>query len=86
MNFVVYSKDNCPFCEQAKQLITQKGDTYSENKLGVDFDRDQLFELFPDARTFPIVLEMAGSGAERIGGFQDLVKYYNNKSIEGMTL
>lgn len=75
MMFTVFSKDNCPYCEKAKMLIINKGHEYAESKLGVDYDREDLMRMFPDARTFPIVLQMNAEGSERIGGFDDLEKF-----------
>jgi len=83
MKFMVYSKDNCPFCEKAKMLIKNYGYEYVESKLNVDFDRDELMEMFPDARSFPIIIKLTDSGNTRIGGCDDLEKYL---SIKEMTL
>ena len=49
----IYGKENCPFCDRAKELCEQSGYEYNYNQLDVDFNRDELLELFPDARTFP---------------------------------
>lgn len=38
----VYSKSNCPFCDRAKHLLTQKGIVYEEVRVDLD----------PDAREF----------------------------------
>jgi glutaredoxin 3 len=38
----VYSKSNCPFCDRAKHLLTQKGIVYEEVRV----------DLNPDAREF----------------------------------
>jgi len=49
----IYGKTQCPYCDMAKQLCQQEKLDYSYNQLDVDFTREQLFELFPGARTFP---------------------------------
>ena len=38
----VYSKSNCPFCDRAKHLLTQKGIVYEEVRV----------DLNPEAREF----------------------------------
>jgi hypothetical protein len=45
-------------------------------KLGEDFDRDQLLERFPTAKTFPQI-ELLLEDGERtiIGGYEDLIKH-----------
>ena len=52
---VVYSKDNCVFCDKAITLLKLKAKEHVVYKLGKDFDRDTILELFPQARTFPII-------------------------------
>ena len=63
----IYSKPACPFCVQAQNLAEQKGyeDTYK--MLDEDFTREELFETFPGARTFPQIIV----DGEKIGGFTD---------------
>lgn len=56
MNIVLYTKDACSYCTNAKLLLTSKGISYSEYKLGEDFSRETLLEMFPEARTFPIIV------------------------------
>lgn len=82
MRFVVFSKDNCPFCEQAKNVLTAKGYDWAENKLGVDFDREELLEMFPNARTFP-QLVLLGDNDENthIGGFDKLQQWLSVQEL-----
>ena len=65
---VVYSKDNCVFCDKAITLLKLKAKEHVVYKLGKDFDRDTILELFPQARTFPIItIDKAF-----IGGYNEL--------------
>jgi glutaredoxin 3 len=67
----VYSKDNCPYCVKAKNLLNAHGIEFTEIKIGVDITRDEFLEAFPNARTVPqIILE-----GEHIGGYTKLVEY-----------
>jgi glutaredoxin 3 len=67
----VYSKDNCPYCVKAKNLLNARGIEFTEIKIGVDITRDEFLETFPSARTVPqIILE-----GEHIGGYTKLVEY-----------
>ncbi len=68
MNIVIYGKEPCPFCVMAKNLCEQKGLEYSYKHYGVDFDRDQMLETFPTARTFPQIIV----DGEKIGGYDNL--------------
>ncbi len=73
---VVYSKPGCPSCVNAKQLIALNGDTYLENVIGRDVSREEFMEMFPAVKTVPHILE---EEAGAIGGFDNLVEWYENK-------
>ena len=69
----IYSKENCPYCVQAETLCKQNAILidYKKFMLDEDFTREELFEKFPTARTFPqIVVD-----GESIGGFTELQSY-----------
>ena len=68
MTVEIWGKDNCVFCTKAKTLVESKGLEYVYKKLGEDFTREQVFEEFPSARTFPqIKIDNVA-----IGGYQEL--------------
>jgi glutaredoxin len=69
MKAIVWSKPNCPYCEQAKQLLTKKGMMFEVRTIdGQKWTREQLLEAVPTARTVPqIFIEN-----EYIGGFTEL--------------
>jgi glutaredoxin 3 len=68
MKAVVWSKDACPFCVQAKALLEQRGIEYEERNVSKDWTKEQLLEAVPTARTLPqIFLDDL-----HIGGFTDL--------------
>jgi glutaredoxin 3 len=70
MKAVVWSKDNCPFCEQAKGLLKIKGIEFEEKKVGHGYTKEDLLEAVPTARTVPQIF----LGEELIGGFTELKK------------
>ena len=71
MKAVVWSKDACPFCDQAKNLLKLKGIEYEERNISRDWTREQLLEAVPDARTVPQIF----LDDELIGGFTELRKH-----------
>lgn len=75
---VIYSKENCSYCEKAKNLLKAKGIEHSVNTLGVDFELPELMEMFPGARTFPQITEV---GVGHIGGFSELENYVLSKEL-----
>ena len=67
---IVWSKDSCPFCVQAKALLESRGIEYEERNVSQDWTREQLLEAVPNARTLPqIFLDQ-----ELVGGFTELRK------------
>lgn len=69
----IYGKDDCTFCVRAKQLCEMKNVDYVYKHLGTDITRDELLEMFPNARTMPQIK----ADNEAIGGFNELVAYLN---------
>ena len=64
----IYGKTQCPYCDAAKALCEQKGLEYEYKQLGEDFDKEEMMETFPGARTFPQIIVFG----EKIGGFTEL--------------
>ena len=71
MKAIVWSKYQCPYCDQAKALLTQKGIEFEERKIGDGWTKDDLLEAVPTARTVPQIF----LGEQLIGGFTELRKY-----------
>ena len=65
---VIYSKDNCQQCDSAKLLCKMKGAEFETKQLGVDFSKEDLLEIAPKARSFPVVFY----GGALIGGLVEL--------------
>jgi len=68
MRAIVWSKDHCPYCVQAKNLLSQKGIEFEERKIGEGWTKEQLLEAVPDARTVPQIF----LDGELVGGFTEL--------------
>lgn len=66
----LYTKENCPSCDQAKTLLTQKGIEFRTLKLGADITREELLAKIPTARTMPQIM----LGDQVIGGVNELKK------------
>ena len=43
MNFAVYSKDGCPYCDKIKQVMDLTKLSYVVYNLNEDFDRDSFY-------------------------------------------
>jgi glutaredoxin 3 len=71
---VLYSKDSCPWCDRAKELLQSKNIAYTELKFNVDFTREQLAEKLPD-KANRLTLPQIFIDGENIGGYEDLRDY-----------
>ena len=71
MKAVVWSKDSCSFCVQAKGLLKQKGIEFEERNINQDWTREQLLEAVPDARTLPQIFV----DDKLVGGFNELRRH-----------
>ncbi len=70
---IVWSKYHCPFCEQAKALLKQRGIPFEEKKIGDGYSKEELLEAIPTARTVPQIF----IDDQLIGGFTELKAHLN---------
>ena len=70
MKAVIWSRYHCPYCEQAKALLTSKGIQFEEKKIGDGYSKEELLEAVPNARTVPQIF----LDGELVGGFNELKK------------
>lgn len=71
MKATIWSKDQCPYCVQAKALLESKGIEYEErNIMHGTYTKEQLLEAVPTARTLPQIF----LDEEYVGGFTELKK------------
>ena len=69
--YTIYSKPSCSYCLQAKQLLEMKQLPFVYKQLGKDYTLQELLEVSPTSRTFPVIVK----DGEVIGGFNNLVEY-----------
>ena len=75
MKATVWSKDQCPYCIQAKALLDSKGIEYEErNIMHGTYTKEQLLEAVPTARTLPQIF----LDEDYVGGFNELRKKLND--------
>lgn len=78
---VMWSKDNCVFCDRAKQLLTEKGLTYEERNLSHGtWTKDQLIDVAPHVRSLPQIFW----GGKHVGGHKELMEFFAGvRKLEG---
>ena len=69
--YIIYSKPSCGYCLQARDLLEQNKLEFEYKQLGTHYSLQEFMELFPYARTFPMIVK----DGECIGGYSDLVEY-----------
>lgn len=82
MAIEIYSKNDCSFCDKAKQLLRMHGKDYLEYKLDEDFTREVLLTKFPEAKTFPVIVV----DGFNIGGYDQLSKYITEERLDNRKL
>ena len=68
MKAILWSKYDCPYCDQAKALLTSKGIQFEEKKIGDGYTKEELLEAVPTARSVPQIF----LDGELVGGFTEL--------------
>ena len=75
MKIVIYSKNNCQFCNKAKHMISSLGLEYEEKSLEKDFDSDTtklIEDIGKPVRTMPQI-KIDG---QLIGGYNQLIEHF----------
>lgn len=68
MNITIYTKNNCPNCETAKQLLKSRGMTFTEIDGEDQVIRDWFARDYPDVRQMPQIF----INGQRVGGLAGL--------------
>lgn len=81
MDFVVYSKNGCPFCDKVKFVLNSLKESKGYNlvvyTLDENFSREEFYAQFGQGSTFPQVV----LNGENIGGCVDTVKYLQENNL-----
>tara|TARA_B100001250_G_scaffold194331_1_gene166988 strand:+ start:272 stop:520 length:249 start_codon:yes stop_codon:yes gene_type:complete len=77
LNFAVYSKDGCPYCDKVSQVLDLAGLNSVIYKLDKNFDKKSFFGEFGEGSTFPQVV----LNGKKLGGCTDTVKYLQEQKL-----
>ena len=77
MNFTVYSKPGCPYCEKIVEVLELAQLSHRFYTLDVDFNRESFYHEFGDGTTFPQVT----LDGRKLGGCSDSIRYLQEKAI-----
>ena len=77
MNFTVYSKKGCPYCDKVKQILELTESNFVVYTLGERFNRDQFYDEFGEGSTFPQVT----CNGKKLGGSIETIRYLKEQKI-----
>tara|TARA_B100000945_G_scaffold170829_1_gene136898 strand:- start:1684 stop:1920 length:237 start_codon:yes stop_codon:yes gene_type:complete len=77
MNFAVYTKEGCPYCDKVKEVLQLTESSFVVYNLDEHFDRDSFYGEFGQGSTFPQVVV----DGKKIGGCVDTVKFLKENKI-----
>lgn len=69
IKYIVYSKENCPACVEAKSLLESKGISFEVKTLGVDFGLLDMYKIAPrNHKSFPMLSAIEDGEEVYFGG------------------
>lgn len=74
----VITKDSCPWCVKAKNLLKTHGYAYQELNIPYSFSKEEFYTLAEQNQTSKTVPKIF-DGKELIGGYEDLVNWLENQ-------
>lgn len=77
MQAVVYTKENCQWCDRVKQLFKAVDLDYIEYKYDKDFTKQEFQMEFGGDATFPQV----SIGSKHIGGCKETLQYLQQEEM-----
>lgn len=77
MQAVVYTKQNCQWCDRVKYLLNHLKIEYLEYEYEKDFTKSQFYNEFGEGATFPQV----SIGTIHIGGCKETLHYLQEREL-----
>ena len=77
MNFAVYTKDGCPYCEKVKQVLELTESKFVVYNLDQHFNKDAFYGEFGEGSTFPQVVV----DGKKLGGCVETIKFLKEKGV-----
>lgn len=75
MTVVVWSKDNCFYCDSAKELLDSLAIAYEERNISRNYSKAEMLQHVPNAKTVPQIF----FEDRYIGGYTELVRYLKHE-------
>lgn len=79
---VIYTKDNCPYCTMAKELLQKRNVSYEEIKVDRDESKKEEMVRLSKRRTVPQIF----IDDQPIGGYDDLAALVKAGKLDNLLL
>ena len=76
MNFIVYTKSGCTFCDKIKNVFNMTKQSFIEYELDIDFSKEEFITRFGNS-SFPQVM----IDGNNIGGCQETISFLKEQKI-----
>lgn len=77
-HFTAYIKSSCPYCVQARDELFHQGVDHTIHIMDDDPEGLSKMKEFFNYRTVPMIFVQEEQFEKFIGGYTDLVEYFNN--------
>lgn len=78
---IIYTKDHCPYCVKAKQLLNIKKQKFTEYDISKNPEkREEMLKHVPNARTVPQII----INGKPIGGCDDLYMLNDKGELDSL--
>jgi glutaredoxin len=78
----IFTKTDCVWCVKAKELMRNLGLNYTEYKLGVDYQKEDLQELLGKEKR--LTVPQIYVNGYLVGGYEDFAQYAEEVGIMGL--
>lgn len=76
-NFVIYSKEGCPYCDKIRQVLKLTHQNYVTYELGVDFQKEEFYNEFGEGSTLPQII----CNGEILGGCNETIQWLRKQKV-----
>jgi thioredoxin reductase (NADPH) len=77
MGYTIFTKDNCPWCVKAKDLLKSHNVEYDEIHIPNDLTREEFYVIVESNNTTKTVPKIFCDDV-LIGGYEDLADWFDN--------
>jgi glutaredoxin 3 len=77
---IIYTKDNCPYCRMAKDLLSARNVKFDEVRIDLDENKREDMIRLSNRRTVPQIF----INDQSIGGYDDLAALAKSGKLDGL--